>query len=63
MKGGKIGESKNRRIDVLLYICDRVVFFSWTGIHNFVFTSQVNIIPDYYPFPPCVAEQCKGTLL
>ncbi len=29
----------------------------------FVFTSQVNIIPDVYPFPPCYGDSCKGKLL
>ncbi|EGD73818.1 AprA [Salpingoeca rosetta] len=40
-----------------------VQFRAEVGVVPHVFTSQVNIIPDVYPFPPCHGEGCRGQLL
>ena len=37
--------------------------FASVGQHEYQFTTQVNIIPDYYPFPDCSGVECRGTLL
>jgi len=39
------------------------VEFRGTTRIPYVFTTQVNIIPQTFPFPPCVGEGCYGTLL
>eukprot|EP00055_Hartaetosiga_balthica_P018470 m.134444 g.134444 ORF g.134444 m.134444 type:complete len:504 (+) comp9605_c0_seq1:141-1652(+) len=40
-----------------------VKFKADAGRIAYVFTTQVNIIPNVYPFPPCHGEGCRGTLL
>jgi PhoPQ-activated pathogenicity-related protein len=30
---------------------------------EYIFTTQIAITPNTYPFPPCVGEGCKGTLV
>lgn len=40
-----------------------VQFAARVGQVRHVFTTQVNIIPDVYPFPPCHGEGCRGELL
>eukprot|EP01147_Barroeca_monosierra_P005306 gene5306-7078_t len=40
-----------------------VQFKARAGKIPHVFTSQVNIIPNVYPFPPCHGEGCRGQLL
>ena len=30
---------------------------------DMVFTTQISIVPNYFPFPDCEGESCKGTLV
>lgn len=39
------------------------VEFRGDGVFPYVFTTQVNIIPDTFPFPNCSGDGCTGTLL
>ena len=37
----------------------------WPGVNdrNIVFTTEVFIIPEELPFPPCEGAECQGTLV
>jgi hypothetical protein len=39
------------------------VEFRGEGVFPYVVTSQINIVPTDYPFPPCQGEGCYGTLI
>jgi len=39
------------------------VEFRGDGVFPFVFTTQINIIPNVYPFPDCTGEACHGELI
>ena len=40
-----------------------VHFTQGVGIVPYIFSTQVDILPDEFPFPPCEGANCKGTLL
>jgi len=40
-----------------------VEFDAPVGVFPYIFSTQVDIVPDYYPFPDCHGEACRGTLL
>jgi PhoPQ-activated pathogenicity-related protein len=33
------------------------------GFAPYIFSTQVDILPDKFPFPPCEGAGCKGSLL
>jgi len=39
------------------------VEFRGDGLFPYVFTTQVNIIPNTFPYPPCTGDGCRGTLV
>lgn len=40
-----------------------VLFDAPAGVIPNVFTTQVNVVPNNYPFPACYGDGCKGKLL
>lgn len=39
------------------------VEFPGPGIFKFKYNTQVQIVPETFPFPPCKGSACKGKLL
>lgn len=36
--------------------------FPASNDEKYIFTSEVNVIPDYFPFEDCSGEECQGIL-
>ena len=44
------------------FVCFSQMEFPASNDEKYIFTTEVNVVPNYFPFEDCEGEECQGIL-